>query len=317
MIKLISKGVYYKNGAIGLTATNQAVITKFVVGEPNYPSTDVGDLSNLESYTIYGSGAMQEGEYITSNSSGTKKLIVNNLTVTDFKASLDMTIDPNGNLKTGLFFRVNEVGNGADAQTGWALVATRNYATNGETNPNRIDIVLFKWGYANGKLSYLGEVSREVYKSGNSFVDGKMPGEELTFVVQVKGAAIDATLYQKSNPENKPITFSTNLKFAGKNEKEEVAYFESGGIGLYLGNSVSDPVNYNQVRNFHIDDGSGVEVKENYIALAKTRILGIPVTGESVLITVAFAVLAISLGVFVVISAYKKRVKLVVGDNEK
>ena len=212
---------------------------------------------------------------------------------------------------------LQEVGNGADAQTGWAIVVTRNYATNGETNPNRIDIVLFKWGYYNGKLSYLGEVSREVYKSGYSFVDGKMAGEELTFVVQVKGAAIDATLYQKSKPDNKPITFSTNLKFAGSKEKEDVAYFESGSIGLYLGNSVSDPVNYNQVRNFHIDDGSGVEVKENYIALAKTTILGIPITGEGILITVISAVFVISLGVFVTVCVYKRRVRLVVGDNEK
>lgn len=307
------KGVHYKKGGIGLTTTNQCTITGFSVSEPNYPSTDVGDLSHLDSYTLYGSGAMQEGEYITSNSSGTKKLIVNNLTVKDFKASMDITIDENGNLKTGMFFRVNDVGNGADDQTGWAIVVTRNYATNGETNPNRIDIVLFKWGYHNGKLSYLGEVSREVYKSGNSFVDGKMAGEELTFVVSVMGAGIDATLYHKADPTNKPVTYSTNLKFAGKSEKGDPVYYESGGIGIYLGNSVSDPVNYNRVRNFHIDDGSGVEVK-NVPVKAKASagvktVLGIPITGESIFIMIVSAVFVISAGVMFTIGRYNKRGK--------
>lgn len=314
------KGVQYKKGAIGLTTTNQGIFTSFSVSEPEYPSTDVGDLSNLDSYTLYGSGAMQEGEYITSNSSGTKKLIVNNLTVKDFKASMDMTIDENGNLKTGMFFRVNEVGNGADDQTGWAIVVTRNYATNGETNPNRIDIVLFKWGYSKGKLSYLGEVSREVYKSGNSFVDGKMAGEELTFVVSVMGAGIDATLYHKKNPTNKPVTFSTNLKFAGKNEKETPAYFESGGIGIYLGNSVSDPVNYNRVRNFHIDDGSGVEIKNVPVktnASGVATILGIPLTGESILVMIIAAVFIISAGVMLTAYYCNKRGKRIIGDTDK
>lgn len=309
------KGVHYEKGAFGLTATDQAVFTKVELGEPIYPSNDVGDLSRLESYTLYGSGAMQEGDYITSNSSGTKKLIVNNLTVKDFKASLDMTIDPNGNLKSGIFFRVNEVGNGADDQTGWAIVVTRNYSTNGENNPNRIDIVLFKWGYSKGKLSYLGEVSREVYKSGSSFMDGKMAGEELTFVVQVKGAAIDATLYNKKDPSNKPVTFSSNLKFAGGKEKEDVAYFESGGIGIYLGNSVSDPVNYNRVRNFHIDDGSGVLVKTG-ASNVLGKILGMPVTGEGIFITIVALVFVVS-AAFIVIYTFNKRGKHAMGDFRK
>lgn len=303
------KGVHYKSGAIGLTATDYVTFTNFTVSEPIYPSNEVGNLALLDSYTLYGSGAMQEGEYITSNSSGTKKLIVNNLTVTDFTASVDMTIDPNGNLKSGFFFRVNEVANAADSQTGWAIVVTRNYATNGENNPNRIDIVLFKWGYNNGKLSYLGEVAREVYKSGSSFVDGKMAGEELTFVVRVKGAALDATLYHKSAPTNKPVTFSTNLKFAGDKEKGEVAYFESGSIGLYLGNSVSDPVNYNRVRNFHIDDGSGVLVK-NVTKGGIAKLKGVlPITGEGAVVTVMAMVFVVALGALVGLYVYNRRGK--------
>ncbi len=311
------KGVAFESGAIGLTATDYVTFTNFTVSEPIYPSNEVGSLAELDSYMLYGSGVKQEGEYITSNSSGTKKLIVNNLTVDDFTASVDMTIDPNGNLKTGFFFRVNEVANGADDQTGWAIVVTRNYATNGETNPNRIDIVLFKWGYANGKLSYLGEVAREVYKSGASFVDGKMAGEELTFVVRVKGAAIDATLYHKAKPDNKPVTFSTNLKFAGSKEKGDVAYFESGGIGLYLGNSVSDPVNYNKVRNFHIDDGSGVLVKETAQKGGITQFLSsVPTTGEGMAVTVVAIIFVAALGALVGLCVYNKRGKReITGDN--
>ena len=304
------KGIEYKSGAIGLTATDYVTFTSFTVSEPIYPSNEVGSLSSLDSYTVYGSGVKQEGEYITSNTSGTKKLLVNNLTVDDFTASVDMTIDPNGNLKSGFFFRVNEVGNGADDQTGWAIVVTRNFSTNGETNPNRIDIVLFKWGYANGKLSYLGEVAREVYKSGNSFMDGKMAGEELTFVVRVKGASIDATLYHKANPTNKPVTFSTNLKFAGGKEKGELAYFESGSIGLYLGNSVSDPVNYNKVRNFHIDDGSGVAVKSSVKVGSMAKFLSaVPTTGEGKAVTVVALVFVAALGALVGLYVYNKREK--------
>ncbi|MBE6808877.1 MAG: hypothetical protein E7524_05340 [Ruminococcaceae bacterium] len=303
------KGIHYESGAIGLTATDYVTFTNFTVSEPVYPSNEIGSLSSLDSYTIYGSGVKQEGEYITANTSGTKKLIVNNLTVKDFTASVDMTIDNNGNLKSGFFFRVNEVGNGADDQTGWAIIVTRNYATNGDNNPNRIDIVLFKWGYSNGKLSYLGEVAREVYKSGASFMDGKMAGEELTFVVQVKGAAIDASLYHKANPKNKPVTFSTNLKFAASKEKGDVAYWEAGGIGLYLGNSVSDPLNYNRVRNFHINDGSGVLVK-NTKAGGLAKLKGVlPITGEGALITVVAMLFVIALGALVALYVYNKKGK--------
>ncbi len=312
------KGVHYDSGAIGLTATDYVTFTNFSVSEPIYPSNEVGNLSLIESYTLYGSGAKQEGEYITSNSSGTKKLIVNNLDVKDFTASMDMTIDPNGNLKTGLFFRVNEVGNGADDQTGWALVVTRNYATNGESNPNRIDMVLFKWGYANNKLSYLGEVAREVYKSGTTFMDGKMAGEELTLVVSVKGAAIDAALYKKGDLGNKPATFSTNLKFAGDKEKGDVAYYESGSIGLYLGNSVSDPVNYNRVRNFHINDGSGVLVKSTSKGGISKLLSAIPTTGEGIAVTVVSMAFVAALGALIGLQVYNKKGKREnTGDNAR
>ena len=304
------KGVHYDSGAIGLTAQNYVTFTNFTVGEPNYPSTDVGDLSELDSYTIYGSGVTKEGEYFVANSSGTKKMIVNNLTVTDFKASVDMTIDNNGNLKAGFFLRVNEIGNGADAQTGYAIIVSRNYSTLGETNPNRIDIVIFKWGYQNGKLAYLGEVAREAYKSGATFMDGKMAGEELTFVVSVKGAAIDATLYKKGEENNKPATFSTNLKFAASKEKGEVAYYESGSVGLYLGNSVSDPLNTTKLRNFRIDDGSGIEIK----ATGKTGIAGLlsgvsPMTGEGMLIMIISAIFVTSTVVLFGSYYYGKRGK--------
>lgn len=314
------KGVHYKSGAIGLTATDHAIFTKFTVGEPVYPSNEVGDLSDLDSYIVYGSGVKQEGEYITSNSSGTKKVMVKNLTVKDFKASVDMTIDENGNLKSGFFFRTNDMANAADDQTGWAIIVTRNFSTNGETNPNRIDIVLFKWGYSKGKLSYLGEVSREVYKSGHSFVDGKMAGEELTFVVQVQGAGIDATLYKKDEPTKKPVTFSSNLKFAGSKEKDELAYYESGSIGLYLGNSVADPVNYNRLRNFRIDDGSGVLVKPMANSLAKksaVTVLGVPVTGESAVIFIVAVAFVVSAIFMVVTIISRKKGKHSIGDSKE
>ena len=288
------KGVHYSSGAIGLTASNYVTFTDFTVGEPVYPSNEVGDLSQLESYTVYGSGVTKEGDYFVANSSGTKKMIVNNLTVSDFKASVDMTIDNNGNLKAGFFFRVNDIGNGADAQTGWAIAVSRNYSSLGDTNPNRIDIVLFKWGYVNGKLSYLGEVSREAFKSGATFMDGKMAGEELTFVVSVKGAAIDATLYKKSDKSNKPATFSANLKFAAGKEKNGAVYYESGAIGLYLGNSVSDPLNTTKLRNFHIDDGSGVEVKVSALGKLASAFGLSPTTGEGMVVLLAGAVLLIS-----------------------
>lgn len=288
------KGVHYSSGAIGLTASNYVTFTDFTVEEPVYPSNEVGDLSQLESYTVYGSGVTKEGDYFVANSSGTKKMIVNNLTVSDFKASVDMTIDDNGNLKAGFFFRVNDIGNGADAQTGWAIAVSRNYSSLGDTNPNRIDIVLFKWGYVNGKLSYLGEVSREAFKSGATFMDGKMAGEELTFVVSVKGAAIDATLYKKSDKSNKPATFSANLKFAAGKEKNGAVYYESGAIGLYLGNSVSDPLNTTKLRNFHIDDGSGVEVKVSALGKLASAFGLSPTTGEGMVVLLAGAVLLIS-----------------------
>lgn len=303
-------GVHYDSGAIGLTATDYVTFTSFTVGEPIYPSNKVGPLSELDSFTIYGSGVTKEGDYFRANSSGTKKMIVNNLTVSDFKASVDMTIDSNGNLKAGFFFRVNNMGNGADDQEGFAAIVSRNYSTNGENNPNRIDIVVFKWGYLNGKLSYLGEVAREAYKSGASFVDGKMAGEELTFIISVSGSVFEATLCEKADPTNKPVTFSTNLKFAATKEKNGAAYFESGGVGLYLGNSVSDPVNNTKMRNFHIDDGSGVKVMSTAKSKSANKMLGIiPLTGEGIAVMVAGGVLVASVIVLFTVYICNKRGK--------
>ncbi len=309
------KGVKYSSGAIGLTATDYVTFTKFTVGEPIYPSNDVGSLSQLESFTVYGSGVEEKDGYFTANSSGTKKMIVNNLTVDDFTASVDMTIDENGNLKSGFFFRVNDVGNGGDAQTGYAIIVSRNFNNNGETNPNRIDIVIFKWGYVDGKLTYLGEVAREAYKSDKTFMDGKMAGEELTFVIRVKGAVLDATLYQKKDLKNKPATFSTNLKFAASKEKDSVAYYESGSIGLYLGNSSSEPYNINKLRNFHVNDGSSVKVKTTFKSVVNSLLSNAPATGEGIFMTLVTLAFVISLSALVGLFVYNKQGKKETGDN--
>ena len=122
-------------------------------------------------------------------------------------------------------------------------------------------------------------------------MDGKMAGEELTFVVSVKGAAIDATLYKKSDKSNKPATFSANLKFAAGKEKNGAVYYESGAIGLY---SVSDPLNTTKLRNFHIDDGSGVEVKISALGKLASAFGLSPTTGEGMVVLLAGAVLLIS-----------------------
>lgn len=295
-------GIHYDSGAIGVTVNNYAAVTALTITEPLRPSELVGDLSYLESYTVYSpnEGVSLTDGYFTAESSGTKKMIVNNLTVSDFTASVNMVIDPNGNLKSGIIFRANDIGNSTDAMAGYAIAVSRNYSTLGETNPNRIDVVVFKWGYQNGKLAYLGEVAREAYKSGASFMDGKMAGRELTLIVKVSGASLDATVRLADEPDNSPITFSTNLKFAASNEKGETAYYESGSIGLFLGNSVSDPLNRNQLRNFHIDDGSGVRVLAGQGVSGGVVGVGVssgsssPTTGEGRALAAALTVFCIS-----------------------
>ncbi len=253
--------IYYEKGQIGIQMTGQGMVTGFAVSEPITPSTEVTDLSYLSSYTVYsGSGGVAEKDgYITATSAGTKKIMVNNLTVNDFTTSLDMTIDDNGNLSTGVLFRITEVGNANDATNGWALIARRNYSTMGEKNPKRIDLVLYKWGYLGGQLSYLGEVGREVYQGTTTFLDGKEAGTELTLVIKVEGSALDATLYRTSDMTQN-VTFSSNLKFAADKENGEAAYNESGAIGIFMNNCVSDPLTTGKIRNFRVDDGSGVKI---------------------------------------------------------
>ena len=253
--------IYYERGQIGIQMTGQGIVTGFAVSEPVTPSTEVTDLSYLSSYTVYSNsaGAMEKDGYITATSAGTKKIMVNNLTVNDFTASVDMTIDDNGNLSTGILFRVTEVGNANDATNGWALVARRNYSTMGEKDPKRIDLVLYKWGYLGGQLAYLGEVAREVYKGTTTFLDGKEAGTELTLVVKVEGSALDATLY-RTGDMTQNVTFSSNLKFAADKESDGAAYNESGAIGIFMNNCVSDPLTTGKIRNFHVDDGSGIMI---------------------------------------------------------
>lgn len=149
---------YYSYGGFGLFKnTSQGSISnvsfKVLSSEENINKL------NPESYTVYqqGTGGHFDTDRFVADDANGKKIILNSATVTDFTADAVFKISADGQLKAGIVFRAQSLGNSQDDMEGYSCCV---YKTDNKTgNYGRIVLLVYKWArQADGTLSYLGTV---------------------------------------------------------------------------------------------------------------------------------------------------------------
>ena len=113
-------------------------------------------------YTLYApegsTGLTVEDKAFVSTEAVTQKAMVTDVNVHNFNADAVFEIGNDGNLKAGIVFRAQNIGNGTNDMEGYSVVL---YKTPSDSNNSRIVASLYKWGRdADGNIVYLGEVGR-------------------------------------------------------------------------------------------------------------------------------------------------------------
>ena len=233
------------------------------VPDPDPPAADSGGrryappvrgaLDLLSSYDLYavGDGSIQqEGTRFTADTTGNKKAILRNAWYEDFTASLAMKVDENGNLKTGIAFRVQYADDGVDGLEGYMCVVQRI------AGKNRVDIIVYKYGMLNGTVSYLGELGRLAQEGADSIVGDMvsgLAGQELVLELTVEGKQASAAFRLRDQPEKVSETLHCWLNMKTSKETTDLGlYYEAGAVGLYMGQVNSSTPIYSEVWNFSV-----------------------------------------------------------------
>ncbi len=206
---------------------------------------DVESIDNTL-YTVYSPeesvGVQYEDGKFVSNEAVAKKMILNDTAVSDFSANATLEIGYDGQLKGGIIFRAQNLGNEADAMEGYSAVLWKN--ENGTGNFGRVILLVYKWGRnAAGETVYLGEVGRlddrktlnAVYPEAETNMLGAV-GAHLNINIKVDGDVVRANFdvldeYNEVAASSDTKSFLLDKEFAAENVN---TYYESGAIGLSL-----------------------------------------------------------------------------------
>ena len=157
----VSYNAYYENGGYGFFKNGNGTVTV-----NNIEFTQIAkDVEKLDTslYTLYApegsTGLTVEDKAFVSTEAVTQKAMVTDVNVHNFNADAVFEIGNDGNLKAGIVFRAQNIGNSADEIEGYSVVLWKSEAGTG--NYSRIVALLYKWGRdADGNIVYLGEVGR-------------------------------------------------------------------------------------------------------------------------------------------------------------
>lgn len=191
---------YYTGGGFGLF--NNAYAVQFSNISYEILPRRIGgmELNNYTVYTPVGSlGIEQQGRELVSLDGSTKKIILNDVYTSDFDADATFKIGSDGNLKAGVIFRADDLGNEADQMTGYSCVLYKT--PNTTKNYSRIVLLVYKWARrADGTLAYFGTVGSKadlttlssVYPAAESSLLASA-GAMLTLHVKVSGTTVTAS----------------------------------------------------------------------------------------------------------------------------
>lgn len=206
------------------------------------------DVNNIDNalYTTYvpegSEGIVYEDGKFVSKDAVAKKMILKDTEVSDFSANATLEIGYDGQLKAGIIFRAQNIGNDTDAMEGYSAVLWKN--ENGTGNFGRVLLLVYKWGKnAAGETVYLGEVGRiddrnalnAVYPKGEKDMLAAV-GAHLKINIKVDGDVVRASFdvlneYNEVAASSDTKSFLLNKEFAAENIN---TYYESGAIGLSI-----------------------------------------------------------------------------------
>ena len=206
------------------------------------------DVNNIDNalYTTYvpeGSEGIVYGDgKFVSKDAVAKKMILKDTEVSDFSANATLEIGYDGQLKAGIIFRAQNIGNDTDAMEGYSAVLWKN--ENGTDNFGRVLLLVYKWGInANGETVYLGEVGRlddrntlnSVYPKAEKDMLAAV-GAHLKINIKVDGDVVRAS-FDVLNECNEVAATSDTKSFLLNKEfaAEKInTYYESGAVGLSI-----------------------------------------------------------------------------------
>lgn len=237
---------YYEDGGYGFYKFGPQAI-EISNAQFGYVKEDVDNI-NPSDFTVYSPESSKGVELgdgkIVSLDAETKKIILNDTMVSDFSADATFEAGEDGNIKGGIIFRAQNVGNETDAMEGYSVTLWKNAHTTG--NSGRIVLMLYKWGRdADGNLTYLGEIARlvdtttinAVYPDAQKSILAAV-GAHIKLNVSVEGTTV--TAWFDVLDENNNIGASSNVAefdLTGEieNSKEAVStLYNYGNIGASI-----------------------------------------------------------------------------------
>ena len=220
-------GEYYSTGKIGFYVANGYYINAIdglvikaaeEIGGPELEEDPLKD-----KYNLYGSFTTDENGYTTvpSTSRGTLK----SGSKDNFSTDITVKLNENAETKTGIIFRVSNLGTGNDNMQGYALILDT-------TKDDSIRIFLYKYGPLKGEKvnTYLGRIGSFITADNMVLSAGK----EIGLHLNVSDDKVQAYIYDKKDSEIKSATLSVSLKNATDSTKDNGEYYSTGEIGFYV-----------------------------------------------------------------------------------
>ena len=264
---------YYSYGGFGLFKNTSKGSISNVSFKVLSSEENINKL-NPESYTVYQQGTggrFDTDRFVSDNASG-KKIILNSATVTDFTADAVFKISTDGQLKAGIIFRAQSIGNSQDDMEGYSCCV---YKTDNKTgNYGRIVLLVYKWArQADGTLSYLGTVGSKpnltalnsVYPLAESNILGAA-GAHIRLKLKVEGTKAKAE-FEVLDDNNAAAVSSGETVFdltktptgvSGSKTFNDDAYntvFNAGAIGLSISSK-------GEICDFNIDAADNVAYRD-------------------------------------------------------
>lgn len=157
---------YYEYGGFGFFKNGNA--TDITVSDVSFTklAKNVNKIADDSAYTVYRPESSEEVTYednaFVNNDSTTKKIMLNDTLVSNFKADATLEVGIDGNLKGGIIFRAQNVGRETNDMDGYSVVVYKT--PNTTTNYGRMVLLVYKWArLANGKMDYMGTVGSKVF----------------------------------------------------------------------------------------------------------------------------------------------------------
>lgn len=158
-----SYSTYYEKGGFGIF--NHSANTVYVSELDFSTERECNNSIDYRNFTVYQPSEINRVKYnnqsFLSTDSSTKKIMLTDSFNSEFTANATFEIANDGELKAGIIFRAQSVGNATDDMEGYSIVLVKR--ANSDNN-GRIQFAFYKWVRTKtGKLSYYGSFVKNLF----------------------------------------------------------------------------------------------------------------------------------------------------------